>query len=174
MLTAPALFLGSRLIDFPSSSPKQKRKILPAHLSPEEQKTVQSSVMGRDLLDLFSQGYSCAESILTMYLRQTKWSEDLVWAAAGFGGGMYHRDLCGFLTGGLMAIGFSAGLLQVEREAAKEVCEKNVLSYWSWWIAQAPLHCSEIRTETTSPEVCRRIGQLAAAKVEELALSARL
>jgi hypothetical protein len=171
LFTAPALLFGSRLSNLPLSSGTQERKILPSQLSPEEKKQVESSVMAQDLLDFFGQGYSCAESLLTVSLRRMNKNKDLVWAAAGFGGGMYHRDLCGFLTAGVMALGFSAGRLKMERADAKKVCEQSVESYWNWWTSEAPLHCSEIRTEKTSSEVCRRLGQLAAVKIEGLILS---
>ncbi|NIO10267.1 MAG: hypothetical protein GTO40_20585, partial [Deltaproteobacteria bacterium] len=94
--------------------------------------------------------------------------EELVWVASGFGGGMYHRNLCGFLTAGIMAIGVRAGMLETERKEAKEQTKQWVKAYWTWWTSQAPLCCSDIRTEGTTSQVCRRLGQLAAAKTQEL------
>ena len=88
--------------------------------------------------------------------------------AAGFGGGMYHKDLCGFLTAGIMAIGVSVGMLNKERNDAKEIGRQKVNEYWAWWTSQAPLHCSEIRTEETSSNVCHRLGQIAAVRIEGL------
>jgi len=171
ILAAPALVLGSRLFSWPLPSKAQEKKVLPEELSLEEIKQVQSSVMAKNLPDLFGQGYSCAESLLKVSLRRIKMDEDLVWAAAGFGGGLYHKDLCGFLTAGVMAIGFAAGMLKMDREEAKKICEESVKMYWSWWRSQAPLHCSEIMPEGTSSGACRRLGQLAAVRVEELILS---
>lgn len=171
LLATPALIFGSRLLDLPLFSPHQERKSLPSQLSLEEKKRVDSSVMAQGLLDLFGQGYSCAESLLKVSLRRMNKNEDLVWAAAGFGGGMYHKDLCGFLTGGIIAIGFSAGKLEMDREDAKKVSGELVELYWDWWSSEAPLHCSDIRTEETSSEVCRRLGLLSATKVEDLILS---
>ncbi|MFC2166632.1 C-GCAxxG-C-C family protein [Acidobacteriota bacterium] len=170
-LAAPALVLGSHLFSGPFPSKTQEKRVLPEELSPEEQKEVQSSVMAQDLLGFFGQGYSCAEAILRASLNRMKMNEDLVWAASGFGGGMYHTDLCGFLTGGFMAIGFLAGMLKMDRADAKKISEELVKKYWSWWRSQAPLHCSEIRSPETSAGVCRRIGQLASVRVEELILS---
>ena len=94
--------------------------------------------------------------------------EDLVWAAAGFGGGMYHQDLCGFLTTGIMALGLHAGDLKAESNAAKQRCMKNVNAYWTWWTENAPLHCAEIREGHQNFDACHRIGRLAAAKLESL------
>ncbi|MFC2156707.1 C-GCAxxG-C-C family protein [Acidobacteriota bacterium] len=167
-LAAPAVVLGSRMFSRPLYSQDQEKKILPEKLSPEEKKQVQSSAMAQDLLDIFSQGYSCSESMLKVSLRHMEMNEDLVWAASGFGGGMYHKDLCGLLTGGFMAIGFAAGKLKLDREDAKKSCGESVNKYWDWWNSQTPLHCSEIRSKGTSSGVCQRLGQLASVKVEEL------
>jgi hypothetical protein len=101
-------------------------------------------------------------------LRFLKKPEDTAWAASGFGGGLGHKDLCGFLTAGVMAIGVHAGTLPLERKAAKEACGRKVKEYWEWWAAAAPLHCGEIREGRTGYKVCERLGRLAAAKLEQL------
>ena len=173
LMATPALILGGRLFDFPAYLKNQTKKVLPDFLSPEEKKQIASSLMAQEIINQLDKGYSCAESMLKLSLRRMKKNEDLVWAAAGFGGGLYHRDLCGFLTGGVMALGFSAGLLNKTRDEAKAICGESVRQYWSWWLSQAPTHCSEIRTEGTSLHVCRRLGQLAAAKVEGMIPSGR-
>ena len=79
-------------------------------LNPTELVMVNSSIMARDMDNFWHKGYSCAESGLMVALRFMKKPEDLVWVAGGFGGGMGHQDLCGFLTAGIMAIGLHAGL----------------------------------------------------------------
>ena len=97
-----------------------------------------------------------------------KKSEDLIWFAAAFGGGLNNRDLCGFLTAGEMAIGIHSGDLKMERKAAKDICGQKSREYWKWWTSMAPLHCSEIREGRTDSKVCQRLGKLAAAKIESL------
>ncbi len=97
-----------------------------------------------------------------------KESEKLAWVASGFGGGIYHKDICGYLTSGVMAIGLKGGSLEKERKEKKDHVRSAVKQYWKWWISQAPLHCSEIRKKGTSSKVCRRLGQLAAVRIEEL------
>ena len=64
--------------------------------------------------------------------------ESHAWAAAGFGGGMGQRDLCGFLTGGFMGIGFAVGGLDLERKEAKARSRPAFQQYWEWWQTQAP------------------------------------
>ena len=67
-----------------------------------------------------------------------------------------------------MAIGIYSGDLKLERKAAKEICGQKGREFWQWWISEAPLHCAEIREGRTDFKVCRRLGKLAAAKIEEL------
>ena len=167
---ASGFMLGSCLLDF---SPLRLYKEislqeLKEELTPEEQELVKNSVMAQELKKLFGKGYSCAESLFKVSLGFMKEPEELVWIASGFGGGIYHKDLCGFLTSGVMAIGLKAGTLEKERKEKKAHVKSSVKQYWKWWTSQAPLHCSEIRKEGTSSKVCRRLGQLAAAKIEEL------
>jgi hypothetical protein len=123
--------------------------------------------MAKDIGTYFGQDFSCAESLLMASLRHLGKPEEWVWAAAGFGGGMYKRDLCGFLTGGIMALGFASGIREMPRKEAKEYCGDLVEKYWGWWGLQAPYHCAEIREGQTTYEVCRNLGLLSAAKIEE-------
>jgi len=166
----PFLMFGSRLISEPGVVRPFSRAFqeLKEELTPMELKLVENSVLAQDLKNYFHNGYSCAESILMVSLKFLKKSKKLVWIASGFGGGMQNKDLCGFLPGGIMAIGLSSGKLNMGREAAKEICEQKVKEYWQWWTSTAPLHCSEIRTENRTGRVCLRLGQLASVKLEEL------
>lgn len=141
---------------------------LPRELTSSELESVEKSALARDLENYFGKGYSCAESLLMAGLRHLRLSEKLVWAAAGFGGGMQHREICGFLTAGIMDLGLAAGQLKLERPEAKEWSRQWVNAYWSWWTSQAPMRCVDIRKQGTSSRVCRRLGLLAAAKVEDL------
>jgi hypothetical protein len=168
--SASFLVLGARLSGMSplSMQSAQVAQELKEELTPEELMIVEKSVMARDLKSYFGKGYSCAESLLMVSLKFLEKPEELVWIASGFGGGLYHKDLCGFLTSGVMAIGLSAGMLKKERAEGKEHCKQKVKQYWKWWTSMAPLHCSEIKKEGMSSKVCRRLGQLAAVKIEEL------
>ncbi len=105
---------------------------------------------------------------MAVALRFLKKPDELVWVAGAFGGGLNNKDLCGFLTSGEMAIGIYSGDLKVERKAAKEICGQKSREFWQWWLSEAPLHCAEIREGRTDFKVCRRLGRLAAAKLEDL------
>jgi len=174
--SASFLALGGQMFGLSpfSSQSAQAPQELKEELTPEELKFVERSIMAKDLKNYFHEGYSCAESLLMVSLRFLGKPEELVWLASGFGGGLYHKDLCGFLTSGVMAIGLSSGMLDKERAEGKEHCKQNVKQYWKWWTSIAPVHCSEIRKEGTSSKedtdykVCQRLGQLASVKIEEL------
>ena len=160
-IAAETLFSGS-----------QKTRGLPDQLTEEEIRATADSAMAQELTGFFGQGYSCAESLFLVALRKLGRPEDLVWAMAGFGGGMYHQDLCGFLTGGIASLGVAAGLrhngTSTERAETKEKCATRVKAYWDWWTSMAPLHCREIRTPGSGSGVCRRLGLLAAAQIESI------
>ena len=137
-------------------------------LSPEDLKQVEGSVMSEDMKNFWHKGHSCAETGLIVALRYMKKPEDLVWVAAGFGGGLGHQDLCGFLTSGVMAIGIHAGDLKIDTNTAKMRCMQMTQEFWTWWTETAPLHCSEIRQGHQDFNVCHRIGRLATAKIESI------
>lgn len=173
IISAPALVLGSCLTGFAPTrqAALQTPPSLPEELSSAELAAVEKSVLAKDLKKYFGEGYNCAESTLIVGLHYLKKPEELVWVARGFGRGMYQRDVCGIITGGIMALGFAAGQLKMERKEAREWNKQKVEAYWAWWTSQAPLRCMEIRKEGTSFNLCLRLGLLAAAKIEELVSS---
>jgi hypothetical protein len=101
-------------------------------------------------------------------LRFMKKQEDLVWVAGGFGGGVGHQDLCGFLTAGIMAIGLHTGSLKIETKEAKARCGQKTNEFWNWWTSTAPLHCRDIREGRKEFNVCHRLGKLASIKLESI------
>jgi hypothetical protein len=167
---ASSMLLGNTLFGIPLilGSDTQASQKAKETLSSNEKKWIDDSTMARDLGNYFGQDLSCAESLLLVSLRNLEKPEEWVWAAAGFGGGMYKRDLCGFLTGGIMALGIASGMLKMPRKVAKEYCGGWVKEYWDWWGLQAPHRCAEIRTHETTSAVCTNLGLLSAAKIEEL------
>lgn len=169
MGTVPGLLLAAGVLGDPIvSAGNQENPELSEELSHEEKMHVAKSSMAKDISNYFGEGYSCAESLFLVSLRYLKKPEELFWVSTGFGGGMYHRDLCGFLTAGIMAIGLKAGMLEAERKEAKDLCGQKVKEFWKWWKSEAPLHCSDITAGRTTYDVCKRLGVLAAAKTEEL------
>jgi hypothetical protein len=161
-----ASLTGAKLL--PQDSEPRTTPVLLEELTPEELALVECSAMAMDVENFFGKGYSCAESGLAVALRYLGKPEELVWVAGGFGGGLSHGDLCGFLTAGFMACGLVAGDLPFEKKQAKKQCRQMVKNYWQAWTFMAPLHCKEIREGRTDFKVCHRLGKLASAKLEEL------
>jgi hypothetical protein len=168
--TASGLMVGNAFLALasPLRLDSQVTQKAEGDLSAEDLEWIKKSSMAKELNKYFGQGYSCAESAVMVSLGFLDMSEEFVWAAAGFGGGLYHKDLCGFLTGGIMGIGFASSLLERPRREAKKFCGDLVKEYWKWWESRFPLHCSEIRTQGKDSQVCLNLGLLSMAKIEEL------
>ena len=62
-------------------------------------------------VDLFEQGYNCAQSVVGAWLDQTEMDSDQAMRlASSFGGGMGRlREVCGALTGSFMVAGLVRG-----------------------------------------------------------------
>jgi len=171
LLASSAFFLLGEA--FLEASPFSQESVpgradLPEELTPGELELVSKSVMAKDVGNFLGKGYGCAESGLLVGIRYLKKPEDLVWLAGGFNGGLGHRDLCGFLTGGVMTIGLYAGMLQMDKTEARKACGQKVREFWDWWTSSAPLRCGEIRKSKEAFRVCERLGRLATARLEEL------
>lgn len=164
-LSAAAL---PRAIFGSQDAPRPERPPLEKLLTPEEWEQARNSPLAMDLDRAYGRGYSCAEAMLLVSLRRLELPEELVWAAAGFGGGLGQKDLCGFLTGGVMGLGHAAGRLKLERKEAKKRCSEAAAEYWNWWKGSFPVHCAEIRPAGSGGDVCRRLGAISAAKVNGL------
>jgi hypothetical protein len=168
LASTPLLLLGATSLRA-SIMPLQdgpKGSDLSEALSPAELAMANQSIMATDMDNYWHKGYGCAETQLMVALRFMKKPEDLVWIAGGFGGGMGHQDLCGFLTAGIMAIGLYSGSLKIEAKEARMRCSQKANEYWTWWTSTAPLHCRDIREGRKDFNVCHRLGKLASIKLE--------
>ncbi len=141
--------------------------------TPEEQKAIDASVMAQDVLNYVGHGYGCAECSYMVGLRYMGEPEERLSAAGVFSGGFSQGDLCGFLTGSMMAIGVAAGKLHKDRQAMREFSRPLAKEYWEWWESRGPLHCSGLRELYSGDEQFVRMGQRAVTKLEELIAPAR-
>jgi C_GCAxxG_C_C family probable redox protein len=73
-------------------------------------------------LTLFHQGFNCSQAVCAAYAPALGLSRDLALKiGAGFGGGMgRHGEVCGAVSGAIMAIGLKAGSVETTDAAAKE------------------------------------------------------
>jgi len=136
--------------------------------SEEESAAVASSGMAQEIARINGQGYPCSEMILLAALRRFQLPENHLDAAAVFGGGVGKRDLCGLLTGGLMAIGIAAGHKYADRNEVHRVGRAASSAYWDWWLTRGDLHCMGYGTAHETSEEFLRMCQRAAARLESV------
>jgi len=144
-----------------------------APFTPEEQIAADTSVMAQDLTNFAGHGYGCAECSYMVGLRYMGEPEERLSAAGVFSGGFSQGDLCGFLTGSMMAIGVAAGKLHKDRDARRAFSRPLAKEYWEWWELRGPLHCNDLRELYSGGEEFMRMGQRAVMKLEELIAPAR-
>lgn len=115
-------------------------------LSIEEGESAKSSRLVAQALRLRREGgYNCAELILTAVLKCYDLPPKIGEAAAAFGGGVGHGELCGFLTGASMALGVLAFQHGGERAEVKKRLQIWNDALWTWWRSHAPLDCRDLR-----------------------------
>lgn len=136
----------------------------------EEAAAVAGSSMAQVISDLNGRGYPCSEMILLAALRRFELPENHLDAAAVFGGGVGKRDLCGLLTGGLMAIGLVAGRKYEARAQVHQAGRAASNAYWDWWLSRGDLHCMGYGTAHENSEEFVRMCQRAAVTLERVIL----
>ena len=71
-------------------------------------------------LENFNQGLNCAQSVFCVFAQEGGLSrEKALLVASCFGGGMRCGEVCGAVTGALMAIGLNFGFISVQNPADK-------------------------------------------------------
>lgn len=161
-----------------TASAGQERKVEPhspplalaAALSPEENESAKTSRMVAQALQLRREGgYNCAELILTAAVRCHDLPPRTSEAAAAFGGGVGHGELCGFLTGASMALGALAFRDGGNRAEIKKRLQGWNGALWTWWKANAALNCRDLRPlydkagfENMLVRVCLQFEQITA------------
>jgi C_GCAxxG_C_C family probable redox protein len=119
---------------------------LARELSPEEHVSAKSSRLVVHALQLKREGgYNCAELVLTAVLKSYNLPQKTSEAAAAFGGGIGHGEVCGFLTGASMALGVLAFKSGGERAEVKQRLKGWNDALWMWWKNLAPLACRDLR-----------------------------
>ncbi len=134
--------------------------------TPEEAAAVAASPMARTIGGLMGKGYSCSEMMLAAALEVLELPKEHLDAAAVFGGGIAKGDLCGFLTGGLMAIGFAAAKKTPDRTLLHRISRQASNAYWEWWITVGDVHCPGPLESHPNDEMFLRMAQRTAVKLE--------
>jgi C_GCAxxG_C_C family probable redox protein len=134
--------------------------------APEEAAAVAASPMAMAIARLHGKGHNCSEMILLAAIQVLSLPEDYLDAAAVFGGGIARGDLCGFLTGGLMAIGFAAARKTQDRTVRRRMSREASNAYWDWWVSRGDVHCPGAAESHPTPEMFIRMSQRTAVKLE--------
>jgi C_GCAxxG_C_C family probable redox protein len=79
---------------------------------------------------MFTEGYNCAQSVLSQFAERYGLDHEVALrVATPFGGGIGHSgQLCGAVTGALMAIGLAQGTTSADKPQ-KEVCYASVRAF---------------------------------------------
>lgn len=92
----------------------------------------------KDVLKMFGEGYDCSQIVLQQFCEELNMSkEETLKIAACFGGGMWHGETCGCVSGSLMALGMKyadtkpnakeqkEALLKIKAEFEEKFCQEN-------------------------------------------------
>lgn len=110
-----------------------------------ERAAAQGAPMKSWTLQHLTEGYWSADSLLLSAAKFLKEREEIVRVAVGFGGGMLQKELCGYVTGGVMAIGLFSGAVKGNDKAARDKCHRLTKEYMKWWAENYPLRCGDIK-----------------------------
>jgi hypothetical protein len=167
--SCPGACLGSSQEAPPPRSQDGPRPGLSAPFTPEEAERITASAMAREIAALQGRGLSCAEMSLLAALRFLGLPESHLGAAGVFGGGVGKGDLCGFLTGNLMAFGLAASTMHpTDRAEMRRVARALSNEYWDWWLSRGDIHCAILRPTYEGSEEFLRLAQRTALKAEEV------
>lgn len=71
--------------------------------------------------DRFSKGFNCSQVVFSAFASELGLDEDKALSiASGFGGGLGKAEVCGVVTGAIMAIGLKVGHCDIEDMEKKE------------------------------------------------------
>ncbi|PKM55568.1 MAG: hypothetical protein CVV00_03355 [Firmicutes bacterium HGW-Firmicutes-5] len=83
-------------------------------------------------LALFACGYNCAQSVLGAFCEELGVNKETAFKiASGFGGGMRQGEVCGAVTGALMAIGLKEGFYEEGDVTGKAHIAEKIIAFES-------------------------------------------
>ena len=108
--------------------------------------------------------YNCAQSVVLPFAEAFGIPEETAMKfAAGFGGGMHKGDMCGTVTGGLMALGLKYGFCEPGDAVGKDIMNKKAMEY-ERRVAEANNGCLRCRemlgVDPSTPEGKLQAGEI--------------
>ena len=109
----------------------------------------------------FNQGFNCAQSVLLVFCEELGLDEtSALKISCGFRGGMCNGEVCGAVSGAVMALGLKYGQSEVEDKAAKEKTYEIVKEFSSRFkFINGSLICKELLDFDLSIENGRKIAR---------------
>ena len=81
-------------------------------------------------INIFNEGYNCCQSVIAVFDKELEFDKDFVLKiSSGFGGGMAQGEVCGAVTGAIMALGVKYGSNRVDVEQKQEL--KDIINKFS-------------------------------------------
>jgi C_GCAxxG_C_C family probable redox protein len=135
-----------------------------------------------EAFSLFSSGFNCAQAVLGPFVEiEEEGGRLALKLASSFGGGMRCGEVCGAVTGALMAIGLKEGQHLAGDQATKEKCAELTLYFMEEYAKRkGTLLCREIlgydvrdleareRFAGTKRQKCEKAIQMAIVLLEEM------
>ncbi len=97
-------------------------------------------------VELFGNGYNCCQSVLSVFCEDLGLDmQTALKVGCGFGGGLRHGEVCGAVSGAVMAIGLKCGHYAEGDTKAKNYCYNNTAEYMrSFDEAHGTVVCREL------------------------------
>jgi len=114
-------------------------------------------------VDTFSEGFNCAQSVFSVFTGESGISrETALLISSYFGGGMRCGEVCGAVTGALMALGLHKGFDSVVNPADKAAANTMGLAFEAKFRAKnGSIICRELLGYDLSvPEDLKKINEL--------------
>ena len=79
---------------------------------------------------LFANGYNCAQAVIGVFAEENGLDKNTALKLAnGFGGGLRHGEVCGAVSGAILAIGLRCGFCVEQDFSQKAYCNEKTIEF---------------------------------------------
>ena len=110
---------------------------------------------------LFNQGFNCSQAVFSVFCEDLGLDRDAALKiSCGFGGGMCQGEICGAVTGAVMALGLKYGQSKAEDKESKEKTYEIVKEFSNRFKhINGSISCKELLDFDLSKENARKIAR---------------
>ena len=114
-----------------------------------------------EALLLFNQGFNCSQAVFSVFCEELGLNQEIALKiSCGFGGGMCQGEICGAVTGAVMALGLKYGQSKAGDKASKEKTYEIVKAFSnSFKDTNGSIICKELLDFDLSKENAREIAR---------------